>query len=155
MAKVTLTRSKVVANGIRRDTVKPGQIFQLRKKDGTLGRKLYGALGRNGRLYSLNMESGELAGTGNAAKPVSVVGKFAINTTHCQNRVTSRDKVASGEIFTVKGGDTSYLALGRLKDGRWASVNMKNPLNDDYAATSKGSSEVTVIGSAKFLGEAV
>lgn len=153
MAKVTLQRTKDMGTrGIARGTVKPGQLFQLVKKDGSLGRTIYGALGNNGRNYSVNMTSGQLASTAKPQKKVSVVGKFAVGVTYCGNVATTRGAVTSGDIFKVKGKDTAYLALGRLTDGRWASLNMNDPLNEDYAVTSNGKSHVTVIGHAEFKG---
>jgi hypothetical protein len=154
MAKVSVSRSGMQRSVVR-NAVKPGEVFSLVKRNGTVGRKLYMALGNNGRLYSINLENGALAGTGKPSKTVAIVGKGHVTPTYYgrtdgRRIATTRVNVKSGDIFQHKDSDKSYLALGTLKDGRFASVNMADPFNDDYAVGTNAKSHVTVIGHAEF-----
>jgi hypothetical protein len=65
---VRIERKKTGMTAIRRDQVKPGQVFQLVKKDGSLGDKAYVDVGNNGKHLSVNADSGELSSTADGAK---------------------------------------------------------------------------------------
>src|SRR5688572_6766895 len=112
---------------VARSAVKTGELFQLVKKDGSLGSKTYVHVGRNGRDYSFNIDNGELASTKSTAKRVTVVGKAHIETNYFRSQSQWVEKlrrdVRSGEIFQVKGGDARYAGMGSLNDGRFASKN--------------------------------
>lgn len=152
MADVRIERSKTGMARIRRDAVKPSQVFQkvVDAKTGKLGNKLYGAIGRNGKLFSLDLESGELASTSKGASLVVVVGKFVIQTKDyalADQRRTTREQVATNEVFKVKGGSEKYANMGTLTDGRDASLNLADPFNDNYAVNNgRDNKNVIVLG---------
>lgn len=149
MTKVVIKRSANQATTHRGD-VKAGQVFALVKKDGTVSKKLYAAVGNNGKLFSVNLDTGALASTADENRKVAVIGKFVVETRYVsryEQKSVARSQVKSGEIFHAKGKDTPYLSLGTLSDGRWASINMKNPMNDNYAVGNNGDAQVVVIGS--------
>ncbi len=159
MAAVRIERKKTGMTTVARSEVKTGDIFQLVKKDGSLGEKTYVHVGHNGRDYSFNIANGELASTKTPAKRVTVVGKAQIETNYFKSQSQwvwkLRRDVKSGEIFQVKGGDSRYAGMGNLKDGRLASKNLNNPSDDDYAVTENGNSRVQVIGTWELVGKTV
>lgn len=154
MAKVTIARANGGLPGVRRDRVKPGAVFSHVMRDGKPGKKLFVAIGNNGKFYSLNISNGrcaKLASTGNGHKTVTLVGKANLETTRFgryDRRDTVRSGVKSGQLFKHYGSDVVYLALGTLRDGRFASINMDDPLNGDYAVGKNPNSNVTVVGDA-------
>jgi hypothetical protein len=159
VAAVRIERKKTGMATVARSAVKTGDIFQLVKKDGSLGSKTYVHVGRNGRDYSFNIENGELASTKNPSKRVTVVGKAQIETNYFKSQSQWVEKlrrdVRSGEIFQVKGGDSRYAGMGRLTNGSFASKNLNDPSDDDYAVTDNGNSRVQVIGTWELVGKTV
>lgn len=155
MAQVLITRSKA-AVAVRRDAVKTGQAFRLKNKDGSLGEKVYGHVGRNGKNYSINLESGEVSSSANDAKQVVVVGKFSL-TQHRfasgQEIKTTREGVQDNQVFRAKGGSTLYANMGKLKDGRFASINLSDWRNDNYAVTNVDDRNVEVVGNYSITAE--
>jgi hypothetical protein len=146
---VRIERKKTGMTAIRRDQVKPGQVFSLVKKDGSLGDKAYVDVGNNGKHLSVNADSGELSSTADGAKSVAIVGKAAFSV----KRFSAADVVAAtrgtvkvGQVFRVKGKETLYAHLGVLSDGRLCSLNTADPLNEDYAVTGNTKSNVEVVG---------
>jgi hypothetical protein len=144
---VRIERKKIGMTAIRRDQVKPGQVFQLVKKDGSLGDKAYVDVGNNGKHLSVNADSGELSSTADGAKQVAVVGKTAFKITRSSDvEATTRGAVKVGQVFRVKGKETLYAHLGVLSDGRLCSLNTSDPFNEDYAVTGNTKSNVEVVG---------
>lgn len=149
MPKVNVTRTKTATKTIARRDVKTGQVFQLVRKDGSFGDKLYAALGHNGKWFSVNLGNGELSSTDNGASKVAVVGKISISTKlfHTdERRETTRAGVKTHELFRSKTGSKTYAHMGTLSDGRFASVNMEDPYNDNYAVSDNGRNPVVVVG---------
>jgi hypothetical protein len=137
--------------GVRRDAVQPGQVFELLKREGGHGTKKYLAIGNNGKFFSLNTANGELASTDDGAKRVALVGKGKFSVTYlppAQQTTTTRRNVRNNQVFKAAGKDreNSYAAVGRLSDGRWASLNLHDPFDSDYAVTENGDRKVVIIG---------
>lgn len=154
MAKVVIERSANKVPTLARSEVAPGEVFILVKKDGSKGKKLYGALGNNGKFYSVNLETGALASAKNLSKMVAVVGYFSIERTDANpadHVDTTRGEVKSGQLFRSTTGVETYLAMGKLSDGRRMSINMADPYNEDYAVSSKPANPVTIVGDARFV----
>lgn len=154
MGKIAVTRSGAagVPAGMTRNDVQPGQLFKMIGRNGRDLKRTYAAIANNGRWYSVIVDAdkaGALASTAKGTKKVRVVGSFSYSlkrfnpTDFVEKR---RDQVQEGELFIVNGEDnkTMYGNLGRLNDGRWASLNMTN---SNYAVTGNGRSSVTVVGS--------
>lgn len=141
-----ITGMQRAAVGTRRDAVSAGQVFRLVKQDGTLGDKTYGAISRNGKHYSINLVSGELASTRSGDKRVKVVGSFKINQQmllNGQRRQTTRGQVKDNEMFVVKGGRNVYANLGTTAERKFISLNLGN---ENHAVTTKAAKRVVVIG---------
>jgi hypothetical protein len=151
MAKVRIERSTTAMAKIARNRVRPGQVFSIVKRDGTLGTKKFAAVGSNGKLYSLNLATGELASTKKPSRLVSVVGRFVVRAAPSYTaKATTRGLVKSGQMFTVKGGSTRYLHLGKTADG-FVAINMASPLDDDYTVGRDAAKHVAVVGEAEFV----
>lgn len=138
-----------------RGSVSAGEVFSVYNRAGQLGRKAYAALGKNGRLYSVNIESKELASTANSKSTVAIVGKFKYTAKLSPSgvlRTCRRSEVREGEIFQV--GDepkTLYLHMGfRSSDNKLMSVNL---VSGDVASTANGGSTVHVVGSGEIVVE--
>lgn len=140
----TVARSAGLTS-VRRDAVKAGEIFQVLIK-GAVGRNYYGALGHNGKSFSINLANGELASTQNMDKAVVVVGKFSIKTSalDLSGKETTRGALKNDAVF--RKGETNYLNLGRLSSGKLVSINMAKPFGEDYAASSKPDGKCVQVG---------
>lgn len=148
MPKVTIERKKNMASVARRNLA-PGAVFSLVKRDGTVGRKQYMAIGNNGRWLSINLATGQLASTSNSGKKVTVVGKgkFRFNRWGSYKHAeTTRGRVQSNQLFQVRDGGKTYAALGKFNDGRFCGVNIADPQSGDYAAGDDSKKNVTVVG---------
>lgn len=153
MGKISVTRNGAAGGpvALTRGDVKPGALFKMIGRNGRDLKRTYAAIANNGRCYSVIVDAdkaGALASTANARKKVRVVGSFSytlkrFNETDFQEK--ARSAVKEGELFIVngEGNKTMYGNLGRLNDGRWASLNMTN---SNYAVTDNGASRVTVVG---------
>lgn len=151
---VTITRGDA-APVLTRAGVAPGMVFSVKRQDGRLGRK-YASIGKNGRMYSVNIDTGELASSGNGTSNVTLAGKWKFdldrNFRYGANRIGQRmlrSEVKQGEVFTVDGGAREYAHLGRIsrdKNG-WLSVPLDN--TDNHAVTKNGDSHVTVVATFK------
>lgn len=134
---------------VRRDAVKAGEIFQVLLK-GVPGRNHYGALGHNGKSFSINLGNGELASTGKMDKKVVVVGKFSVKTSALDlaGKETTRGALKNNAVFRAKGEgkESIYLNLGKLTDGKAVSINMAKPFGEDYASTSALAKGVVQVG---------
>lgn len=151
MAKVVVSREGSGYPVSNRDTLKPGTVFRAYLKSGP-GRNIYVSLGSNGRAYSVNLGNGELASTSKTTKKVYIAGKAQIQASywpHSDRTETTRGAVRSGQLFVVKGHETVYMHLGSLNDGRFCSVNLSDPLNDN-AMTHNAGSHVTIVGEGSF-----
>ena len=148
MPAVTVSRKNNTTPKVRRNQVTTGQVFAKIIK-GDVSRKLYAALGSNGKHYSVNLQTGELASTTKETSQVAVVGTFKAKITReldrSQYRQRLRNEVRNGELFMVKGDSSNkiYGHLGRLRDGKHMSFNMGSK---DVASTQNGRSTVYVIG---------
>lgn len=133
---------------LTRGNVAQGMIFSV-----VNGKNNYAAIGHNGRMYSLNLATGELASSANENSQVTLRGKWVFNVDrnfrYGVNRVgqlTTRSDVRPGEVFRVKDGADDYAHMGRInrdKNG-WLSVPLARPTN--HAVTTKGDSHVTIVG---------
>lgn len=137
---------------VRRD-VKPGMTFAIRNtRTGKLG-KNFGHVGVNsttGRMYSINLETGELASSTRGDSNVVLTGafKYVVNNkpTPSVERECRRSEVGSGELFHVEDKDTLYAHLGsiQLDATGWLSVPMAR--SENHAVTKKANSRVRVVG---------
>ena len=152
MPRSNIDRSTQTFPVVERDNVKVGQLFALRKKSGRTSTKTYGAIGQNGHNLSVNMESGNLASSGNSSREVSIVGSFTLVTDMLASgsvRSCTRDTLTSGELFKVKGGNNLYGHLGTV-GGVPHSINLATR---DYAYTvNRQDSNVDVVGTFSLEG---
>jgi hypothetical protein len=144
---VNITRGPTAVSK-RRDQVPFGLVFAVKDRSGKLGTN-YASIGANGRLYSINLGSRELASSSNPDKTVTLTGTWRMGVTMLpsyRQRKMLRSEVAVGEIFKVEGGTREYAHIGKIaKDKRgWLSVPLDN--TDNHAVTKNGDSHVTVIG---------
>ena len=149
MPRINVERKRVGMATVARKDVKPGQVFALVKRDGSLSDKHYLAIGNNGKFMSVNLGNGELASTDNGTSRVAVVGKGQLHVTHShEHHETTRRALRGNEVFRAKGNgrESSYAALGRLTNGKWASLNLNDPFDRDYAVTDNGDRRVVVLG---------
>lgn len=133
--------------GVARSSVTWGQVFRRYNADGTLGDKTYAAVGKNGRFYSINLSSADVAAADDGEARVKVVGSWDLTVkvgAKSANTNTRRDRVNDESIYKVKGGAKMYANLGKLRDGRFISLNVQS---QDYALGGKGAKNVTVTGS--------
>lgn len=150
MPAIVISKGANAVTLTRRD-VKPGQVFAMRGRDGKLG-KNYGHVGDNsttGRMYSINIQTGELSASSRGDREVVLTGAFKYvvnnNPTPSVERECRRSEVRSGEAFHVKDKDTLYAHIGTIAqdtDG-WLSVPLAR--TENHAVTSKGSSRVNVV----------
>jgi hypothetical protein len=131
-----------------RGDVRQGMVFQVKG-----GEKRYAAIGVNGRAYSLNLNTGEMASSNNHNSTAIIIGKWAFDLDRTYRpgvgRQCQRSEVTTGEVFTVKGGQDEYVHLGRTskaQDG-WLSIPLARQHN--HAVTRRGDSMVTVVANAK------
>lgn len=148
MPRIQQTVSRSTLKTVARSAVLTGQVFRVMIK-GVMGKKTYIALGHNGKSFSINTANGELASTSKKDKAVTVVGKAIFRTQPfdplAQGRVATRGTLGNSDVFKVNGGEKTYLNLGKLKDGRYVSVNAGKAMGEDYAVTDNGRSEVQVL----------
>ena len=148
MPKLVITRgpSQTV---VSRENVPTFGVFAIKNRDGRLGQE-YAHIGCNGRAYSVNLETRDLASSENYDKNCVLTGKWEFNTNlvpeHRQTRMT-RSQVRPGDVFVVDGKTTRYAAIGSVNKDRdgWLSVPMDRPHN--HAIAENGDSRVTVVGS--------
>lgn len=147
MPRVSADGSDKVAGFIRRDQLKPGQLFQVKG-----GRNTYGHIATNGKLFGLNMKTGGLSSTSKGSSKVSVVGNFSY-TFNLLSPEFHQDKlrrdIGDEVIFVVRGGEAMYAAMGKIDgDTHFLSINLNGgrAFNDNYSVTGNGNSRVTVVG---------
>lgn len=146
MPQVTGMVRQGAAPGLRRSAVKAGQAFRLVKRDGSMGEQTYGAISSNGKFYSINFATGELASSRNGDKTVKVVGSFRIATNmflNGQRRPTTRGRVKDNELFVVKGKNTVYANLGMTAERKHIALNLGN---ENHAVTTNSAKNVVVLG---------
>ncbi len=130
-----------------RGDVRQGMAFQIKG-----GSKKYAAIGVNGRAYSLNLDTGELASSSNRTALATIIGKWAFSLDRTYRagvgRQCRRDAVQVGEVFQVKNGRDEYVHLGRTSRAQngWLSIPLARQHN--HAVTVRGDSTVTVVGNA-------
>lgn len=139
--------------GVARQDVTFGQVFRRYNNDGTLGDKKYGAIGKNGRFYSINLVTGEVAAADDGSMRVKVVGSYVTNIKRWAASKTvagTRARLHDEAVFRVKGGKKLYANLGRLNDGRYIGINTQSA---DYALAplvaghgDKGNKRVEQVG---------
>jgi hypothetical protein len=147
---INITKGANAVAMLRRD-VKPGQVFAMRGRDGKLG-KNYGHIGTNsqtGRMYSVNVATGELSASSRGDREVVLTGayKYVVNNkpTPSVERTCRRNEVRSGEAFHVNDKDTLYAHLGVITmDAQgWLSVPLAR--TENHAITRNGNSRVNVV----------
>lgn len=131
-------------NVVTRNDAGAGVVFT-----GKDGGAVYASLGRNGRGYSVNLTSGELASTGSLGREVTVVGAFAWDielTPEVDGAKTRRAEVEGGDVFRGPSGRL-YVHIGDTSDGRLISAILDGSGN--HAVKSAGTTQrTTVVGSA-------
>lgn len=141
MPEITLNRGSATLPTVARDAIVAGQIFRTQN-----GRKLYAHLGSNGKMFSLNLNSKELASSRSKNKKVVLVGKFTYETSRAPGKgaATTRGAVKDGELFTVGAEPGAlYAHIGRKGTGEMLSVNL---VSGDIASTTNTRSAVNVVG---------
>lgn len=131
--------------GVAREDVTFGQVFKRYNSSNVLGDKAYGSIGNNGRMYSINLDNGEVAAADDGSARVKVVGSFVVNgTVNPKGSATpnTRGRLATTAMFKVKGGKKMYANLGQLNDGRFISLN---PQSHDYVVSKTGRSNKSVV----------
>ncbi len=139
------------ATMVARSDVAPGQVFALKGRDGKLGTNFahVGANTRTGRMYSVNLKTGELSSSTRGDKQVQLTGTFqyVINNTPAPSvvRECRRSEVRSGEAFHVNGKEVLYAHLGSisLDTEGWLSVPLAR--TENHGVTKKGNSRVNVV----------
>jgi hypothetical protein len=164
MPTLNITRGPSAPRVTRGQTT-AGQVFRTFRRDGTLGRKEYAAIGENGRSYSVNLATRELAGTAKKDRQVQIIGKWQLKTNMSPAlraganvvelvdgrkfnivRRTTRGDVKGNEVFValdMTKPTNFYAHVGVRKDGKVLSLN---PQNGNHAITNKLSRPVAVIG---------
>ncbi len=133
-----------------RQMVKSGEVFSVRKEGGVRGAKSYAALGANGKYASVNIGTGAISFSpiGRGDKRVRVTGTYNVDATFVagtEQAVASRSSLMQGDLFTVDKGSNIYMHLGRNREGKYVSLNLRS---HDYALGS-GRGDVTIIGFAE------
>lgn len=149
MPGIVTVRSGAAATTMRRDAVVPGQVFAIRGRNGKLG-KNYAHVGTNGRMYSVNIETGELSSSSNNDSNVVITGKYQykVNRKPSPNvaRECRRNEVRSGEVFHVNGHDTLYAHMGAIERALAGFLSVPLARTQNHAVTRNGNSRVNVIG---------
>jgi hypothetical protein len=137
------------ATTVTRSTVKPGQVFAMRTRNGKLG-KNYAHIGTNGRMYSVNLETGELTSSGNNDHNVVITGKYQykVNRKPSPNvvRECRRSEVRSGEVFHVNGKETLYAHMGTISRALAGFLSVPLVRTQNHSVTRNCNSRVNVIG---------
>lgn len=155
--KTKLTKSTIQT--VSRRDVKPGQVFRKQLRDGAIGDNVYAALPHNGKNFSINLNTGNIASSVKHDAPCKIVGSYELNISLTPNQLkeTTRSEVKTNEVFRVKGGDTLYLNLGMIDNHkRYISLPVHAKFDNNYAVTENGNSAVVLVGTyninAKLLG---
>lgn len=141
-----ITRGEKAVKLTRAD-VQPGQLFAYLMK-GKPG-KNYASVGSNGRMYSINVATGELASAGNRDREVVLTGtwQFSVNKKPSPSvvRECRRSEVRSGEVFHIRGKDTLYAHIGGISRDHqgWLSVPLAR--TENHAVAKKGSGHASVV----------
>lgn len=153
MPKINITRG-AGAKKMRREEVPNGAVFAVANREGRLGVN-YAAIGMNGRMYSVNLKTGELASSSNDDKNVTLTGKwsFGLKLSPRVTRVCVRSEVRPGELFKVHGKEKVYAHMGRITRDHtgWLSIPISN--TDNHAFTTNGKSHVDVVGTFELNAE--
>lgn len=134
---------------LTRGHVKPGQVFNVKRRDGTWSKTKYACIDNNGRFYSMRItQDGDmlLAATDNTKSAVRVVGKWELKATLYRNgdrKVTTRGRVTDGQLYSVKGGNKTYAHVGKLNSGKFFSMILNA---DDHATTTDANKHVQIVG---------
>lgn len=147
--------------GIARSEVQQGQLFRKLHSDTgrPLSTALYGAVGMNGKLFSIRIDNGD--GTSGAAASsknpdgrVEVVGTYSFKAEflpQSEHRVTARDQLPDNAIFRVKTGGNGWgkkqiLNLGKLDDGTFLGVNLAKWPSQDHVRGRRANKTCVMIG---------
>lgn len=149
---VNITRGASAPKMTRGD-VQPGQVFAIRdRRTGKLGTN-YASIGSNGRAYSVNLKTGEVASADNMDKPVEITGKweFHINDkpTPSVARECRRSEVKQGEVFHVNGKKELYAHFGSITRALNGFLSVPLSRTENHAVTRNGNSRVKVVASYK------
>lgn len=139
------------ATVLTRADVMPGQVFAVKGRDGKLGTN-YAAVGIHsgtGRMYSVNLKTGELSSSTRGDKEVVLTGSFQYvinnNPTPSVERECRRSDVRSGEAFNVKGKQVLYAHLGRISLDTDGFLSVPLARTENHAVTRNGNSRVNVV----------
>jgi hypothetical protein len=139
------------ATVMTRGAVMPGQVFAVKGRDGKLGTNFghIGTCGRTGRMYSVNLKTGELSSSTKATSSVVLTGtyQYTINRNPAPSVVRDcrRSDVRSGEAFHVKGKDVLYAHLGRITLDAEGFLSVPLARTENHAVTRNGNSNVSVV----------
>lgn len=150
MPAINITKGASAVTLTRRD-VKPGQVFASRTQSGKLGMN-YGHLGTDtasGRMYSINLKTGELSASSRGDKSVVLTGsyKYVVNNTPTPSvvRTCRRSEVKSGEAFHVNGKDTLYAHMGSVRLATQGFLSVPLARTENHAITRNSNSRVNVV----------
>lgn len=148
MPTITITRGPT-APKLTRGELKSGMVFSY-LIDGKPGKKQYAAIGTNGRQYSVNLASGEVASSNKPEREVVLTGvwEFVINRKPAPTvlRECRRSEVRSNEVFHVVGKPTLYAHVGRITRAMDGFLSVPLAKTENHAVTRNGNSRVQVIG---------
>ena len=148
MPAVTIGSGKN-ATTVTRENVEVGQVFAMRTRNGKLG-KNYAHIGTNGRMYSVDLDTGNLTSSDNFEREVVITGKFQYKVnrkpTPTVARECRRSEVQSGEVFHVSGKDTLYAHMGSISHSLEGFLSVPLARTTNHAVTRNGNSRVNVVG---------
>lgn len=152
MGMVSITRGKT-APTLHRGDVKQGQVFAVVGREGKYGTD-YASIGANGRFYSVNLKTGEVASTSNSDSTVGLTGKweFEINEAPAPSvtRECRRSEVRAGEVFKVKGqSEQLYFHLGTISRAMNGFLSVPLARTENHAVTRNGNSRVQVVATGR------
>lgn len=149
---VTITRG-AAAPKMRRGDVPTKAVFLSAD-----GKKKCAALGMNGRAYSVNLDTHELASSANDDAQVTLVGTwdFDVNRQYVRDsrigQEMNRSDVAPGEMFQLVRGHEEYLHIGRVNKSRngWLSIPFARQQNHAIADAGHGDGTTRVVVTGTF-----
>lgn len=150
----TAASATSAAPSLTRKDAKPGDIFVVRGKT-----VKYAAVGQNGKLYSINLTTGEVASTANPNSHIDIVGHYTVGLTlwpAAKHFATTRNQIAPNQLF-ISGkyspppytDKALYMSLGTLDNGQGISLNVGS--RDHALCSINSNGPVIVVGTGKFV----
>lgn len=150
--KTNVRVSKASNTGsVTRGDISAGEVFVSALK-GKRGTKRYASIGKNGKYFSVNVDTGELSSRESGRGKVFRVGsfKYDISLEPKGGKTTTRGKVKTSQVFRVrtangKWGDELYAHVGDYNDGGMLSIHLNGKRN--HAVSHNTGSSVMLVGS--------